>query len=159
VTLEISPENRGDHRVRAERPRTEQELFDESGRDTIPIDALSLTELVSRVEESLGPAPSFVWIDVQGYEGYIFRGGEEWLRTGIPVYSEVWPYGILRAGMTLDEFIEIVTRPWTHFWLDRDQGFVRFAIGELRPLLDELGPMQHLNVLFVKESGDPAVQA
>ena len=66
-------------------------------------------------------SPALIWIDVQGYEGFVYRGAGGTLAGGLPTVSEVWPYGILRAGMTLEEFCNIVNGIWSDYWVYRRQ--------------------------------------
>jgi len=148
ISLELSGSNFGDHRVRSKSPRTERETFGESNRTLVTIPSMRLDDLVARTELERGPAPSMVWIDVQGYEGYVFQGGRSWLGGGIPVYSEVWPYGILRAGMELDEFCDIAESIWTHFHVWERGDLAARPMAELRPLMDALGPDGSTNILF-----------
>ena len=98
-----------------------------------------------------------MWIDIQGYEGYVFKGAREFLATGIPVVSEIWPYAIARAEMTMEEFNELVTGLWTSFWVKSHRkysraGFIRYPIVAFSSFLDELGPDGgYDNVIFTIE--------
>jgi hypothetical protein len=98
-------------------------------------------------------SPSFIWIDVQGYEGYVFKGGKSLLEKGLPTVSEVWPYGILRAGMSLDDFASTVSAIWTDYWILRRDRFTRYPITVFDRYLEELGTDGHFeNVIFTKRS-------
>lgn len=106
VELEIAKENFGDHRVRAAHS-LERALMSEEGRATVRVPARTLDDLMA--EASLDPARvGLVWADIQGFEGYLFRGASATLAHGAPVLSEFWPYGILRSGMDRDTFASIV---------------------------------------------------
>src|SRR5438477_4908957 len=93
-------------------------------------------------------APSFMWVDVQGYEGYVFKG----TATGLPTVSEIWPYGILRSGMSLEEFAKTVNTIWSDFWIERRGRFVRYPIMVFDRYLEELGTDGTGNVIFTKKS-------
>lgn len=83
--------------------------------------------------------PSVVWIDIEGHEGYVFRGGQKLLSEGIPVISEISPYVIERAGMKLDEFTSIVKNFWSRYWINREQKFVSYPIATIESYYDEIG--------------------
>jgi hypothetical protein len=82
---------------------------------------------------------SLLWVDVQGWEGYIFLGAERLLSTGIPVASELWPYGMRRAGMSQEQFCEIAERFWSSYWVLRRGKFIQYPIQMLNVYFDELG--------------------
>jgi len=153
LTMEMSATNMGDHRIRADRPLTNGELNAESQRHTIRVPALPLDEalrLPSILEASLA-APVLLWIDVQGYEGYVFRGADRFLSSGPPTVAEIWPYGILRAGMELEEYSQIVRQYWTDFWVYRRGRLTSYPTSVIEHYLDELGPGGHYeNVVFTK---------
>ena len=96
-------------------------------------------------------SPSLLWVDVQGYEGYVFRGGQSRLSQGVPTVAEVWPYGIRRAGMQLAEFTDIVGCIWTDYWVYRRQRFTRYPISVFDRLLEEIGSDGGFeNVIFTR---------
>jgi FkbM family methyltransferase len=102
--LELSDSNFGDHRVRVASDR--KALMGEEGRATVRVPLRSLDDVV----ESAGLQPErigLVWIDVQGYEGHLFRGARRTLAGGSPVLTEFWPYGIQRSGMDRDAYAEL----------------------------------------------------
>lgn len=157
LTMELSPTNPGDHRIRRAPDGGATERQRESVRETISVRSMPLHEALKlpEVTNAAMPSPSLVWIDVQGYEGYVFRGARDTLATGIPAVSEVWPYGILRAGMSLDEFAAVVGGIWSDYWVERKKRFVRYPIGVFDRLLDEIdvdGGSQ--NVIFT--GGNPS---
>lgn len=151
LTFELSETNYGDHRVRqsSEVPAATREIFNESSRRVITVPAETLDSLVDGLPPPFKEDIAVIWIDVQGYEGYVFAGAKEVLKRGVPVVSEVWPYGIVRAGMTLDSFDAIVTSCWSSYWIKRRGRFVRNPIVAFRALLDELGSDgDYENVIF-----------
>lgn len=151
LTLELSPVNQGDHRIRSTPVLNAIELHNETARLTIQVPALSLDELLAIPEISRSPAakPSLLWIDVQGYEGHIFAGGKEFLSTGIPAVAEIWPYALLRSGMSLKEFTHIVTEIWSDYWVERDARLIRYPVSVFDRYLEELGTTGYSeNVIF-----------
>ena len=55
-----------------------------------------------------------LWVDIQGHEGYLFKGARRTLARGMPVVSEFWPYGLRRAGFDPQSFTAIVASTFTH---------------------------------------------
>lgn len=141
VAFELSGSNFGDHRVHAERVDAEQpNLYDEATRPVVTVEVDTLDHiLATRLAPGLAEQVALVWIDVQGFEGFVFRGGVETFRRGIPVFAEVWPYGIRRTGMGTDEYCAIAQELWKSYWVWRRGRFVRYPTLALPSLMDELG--------------------
>lgn len=92
LLLEQSPDNRGDHRVAVSDSDGD---FGEASRQRIRVASTRLDRLV--------PPPSggtrvLVWMDTQGYEGFVLKGATSLLNAGFPVVSEFWPYGMKRSA-------------------------------------------------------------
>jgi len=153
LTMELSPDNLGDHRIRQVPTSGVSELERESARRIIRVDSLPLPHILDLPEvQARGLSlPSFVWIDVQGYETYVFRGGMSLFEKGLPAVSEIWPYGILRAGIGLQTFIKTVSSIWTDYWVERRGRFTRYPMSVLDRYLDELGTEGYYeNVIFTR---------
>jgi len=151
--MELAPNNPGDHRIRSVPVQGVAERLRESTRQTVPVKAFPMARVFSLPDvEKLGrKGPSFVWIDVQGYEGYAFDGGRTMLSVGVPTVSEIWPYGILRAGMPLEKFVSLVQSIWSDYWVQRRGKFVRYPIAVFDRFLAELGTDGAFeNVIFTK---------
>ena len=95
--------------------------------------------MLQRVPPEFAEEICLLWVDIQGYEGFMFQGAENTLSRGIPVVSEIWPYGIAKAGMTSDEFCGIARRFWSAYAVWRDEEFVEYPIEMFGRFLDELG--------------------
>jgi FkbM family methyltransferase len=155
LEMELSPDNPGDHRIREVPATGASESLLESARKTIQVTSLPLHQIMDLPEvRDFGLAsPSLMWIDVQGYEGHVFKGGGSLLKKGLPTVSEIWPYGILRAGMPLADFIDTVSAIWTDYWVERRGRFTRYPITVFDRYIDELGTDGHFgNVIFTKGS-------
>jgi FkbM family methyltransferase len=152
LTMELSPSNPGDHRIRVAPTADATERQNESSRRTVQVQSLTLKQVVELPEvRALARTPSLLWIDVQGYEGYVFSGGADVLGVGMPAVSEVWPYGIHRAGMSLQAFESVVRSIWSDYWVYRRNRFVRYPISAFGRFLDELGSDGYFeNVIFTK---------
>ncbi len=154
LKMELSEDNPGDHRVKGANELVTDERYGESKRRMVEVRAIQLDKLIIESDVAnrvrLG-REALVWVDVQGYEGYVFKGARTLLSSGLPVVSEIWPYGILRAGMKLDEFTNIVSSIWTDFWVLRGDRFIRYPVSVFDCYLDELGTEDgYGNVIFTK---------
>lgn len=139
MAMEIAEGNLGDHRVKMSGSRVEP-LMNEADRKILQVAAYSLDDFVrgGGGERRITEAPSLLWVDVQGHEGRVFSGGHSLLRGKVPVVAEIWPYGILRSGMSLEEFHDIVRGLWECFWVERKGNFVRYPVDFLSHFLQEL---------------------
>lgn len=102
VTLELSPNNFGDHRVRTtDAPGS----WNEDERSTVEVPGVRLDDLLREHDiplESVG----LLWLDTQGHEGHVLASAPHLLATKVPVITEFWPYGLRRSG-GIDAFIDI----------------------------------------------------
>ena len=154
LTFELSDKNYGDHRVRlsAAGDGVERDIFHESDRQVITVPAERLDDIMAGLPTRFTEDVAVVWIDVQGYEGYVFGGARELLARGVPVVSEIWPYGIARAGMTMDQFNSVITSIWPYFWMKRRTHFARYPIVAFRAFLDDVGLDGYYdNVIFTSK--------
>ena len=141
LKMEISPDNLGDHRIQGSDALTQVKHVSEESRaleqvKVLPLDDLIRLPEIAERKWTLGNA--VLWIDVQGYEGHVFQGAKAFLAKGVPTVSEIWPYGILRSGMSLDEFCRIVQSNWSDYWVLRGERFIRYPISMFDRYLDEI---------------------
>ena len=156
LTMEISPHNLGDHRVRTTPTQNASERENESSRGTIEVPSLPLQRILDlpEVKSSAAAYPSLIWLDVQGYEGYVFSGSKELFRSGIPTVSEIWPYGIHRAGMSMEQYASVVGSIWSEYWIERRNRYIRYPMAVFNCYLDEIGSTGHFeNVIFTNGKG------
>ena len=149
VELERSDVNFGDHRVLGE-PRGAA-LMGEETRRRVSVPLRTLDDVVAGA--AIAPARvGLIWVDVQGYEGRLFRGARAALAGGAPVLAEVWPYGIRRAGMDRDEYAAIVRELFERVIVVGAEGtsFEPRDPAAIAALFDELPrPEQNAEVLFM----------
>jgi len=88
VALTINHTNPGDHQI------------DGTGDQTIEVRMRRLADLVTI------DRPTLLWLDVQGYEGHVFRGAGNAL--GCPALVEFWPQRLESTGGYAD-FIDAVS--------------------------------------------------
>jgi len=91
LALELSEDNLGDHRIR---------LNDLLGRDNE--DKRHKIHIQSNTLDTLCPVDpaenTLIWMDTQGYEGYVLAGARRWLEARTPLVAEFWPYGMKRVN-------------------------------------------------------------
>jgi FkbM family methyltransferase len=140
VEFELSDTNLGDHRVRVgARLVDAAERQHESARRVISVQAERLDNLLSGLPAAFLDQIALIWVDVQGYEGYVFMGAKNLISTNVPLVAEIWPYGIRRSGMMQEQFCDIAANTWTYYWVRRRGKFVRYPIRVLDALFEELG--------------------
>ncbi len=153
LNFELSQDNYGDHRVcdlTLSDVNPKLEHYGESTRERISVPAKSLDAVLEPIEARLGMKASLIWIDIQGYEGYAFRGAKKSLSRGTPVVSEIAPYLIHRTSMSRNEFCRIAEATWQSFFVWRRSSFVRYPISLLSGFYDELEKADaHDNVIFL----------
>jgi FkbM family methyltransferase len=155
LLFEISDVNFGDHRVRNDfQVDSIGERYNESKRQTLKVKCDKLDDLLVNLHansKDFLDNLSVMWIDIQGYEGYAFIGAKNILSKGIPVVSEIWPYGIRRAGMSEEEYCNIAKSFWSNYWVMRRGRFIKYPIETLPILFDELGNGRgQTNIIFTK---------
>jgi FkbM family methyltransferase len=149
LELELSSDNSGDHRIRhAAVPGA----FHEQRRRTVKIQARTLDTVFAEDAALRAEDVALIWLDIQGHEGQFFQGAREVLRRGMPVVSEIWPYAILRSGMSRQRFGEIVSSLFSHFFLPQGEDFEKGSIAEIDVLFDTYAaPRQMCQVLLVRD--------
>lgn len=150
LDFELSNDNSGDHRIWHEIKNIDPE-FRKTNCDVIQVNSDRIDSLIKKIPEQFKGDIALMWIDVQGHEGYVFQGAKDLLSEGIPVVSEIWPYGIKRAGMSEDDYIDIVSAIWSDYWVMRRGKFIRYPIDTLNIFFKELGYDGYFeNIIFTK---------
>jgi FkbM family methyltransferase len=145
VAFELSGDNFGDHRVRATAPVTGPEHYGESGRRVTKVPARRLDDALT---ESQRRGLSLIWMDVQGYEAHVLRGAPRVIATTVPLVTEIWPYGLRRAGTSNATFCDVAASHWATFSELPD--LEPRPVAELPALLDRLsGDEDYTNVVFL----------
>ena len=100
LEFELDPRNFGDHRVR----KTEESgKYGEDMREVIRVKSARLDDLCAELIYER----AIIWMDVQGYEGYVLGGSTELINKKVPIVAEFWPYGLRRSGCFYD-FIDAI---------------------------------------------------
>jgi FkbM family methyltransferase len=91
LSFELSETNYGDHRIRFS---SESGLYGEDQRKVINIKSEPLDTVVGDID----PASTLIWMDTQGFEGYVLKGAERTLAKRPPLVIEFSPYHMIRCG-------------------------------------------------------------
>jgi hypothetical protein len=91
LDLELSEDNLGDHRIG---------LSDPYGHDNgVEIRKIQIQSNTLNTLCPVEPAENtLIWMDTQGYEGYVLAGATRWLDTGTPLVMEFDPYLMKRVN-------------------------------------------------------------
>jgi FkbM family methyltransferase len=91
LRFDLSPHNSGDHRVHSDQALT---FHFERDRKSILVPSSRLDTLIQSPDRS----SMLIWMDTQGYEGFILKGAQRLLQARVPMVVEFWPYGMTSAG-------------------------------------------------------------
>ncbi len=106
MTLELSEENRGDHRLRLGAP-VGPGLLGEGARQTISVPARRLDDVLAGAELV---APVVLKIDTQGADVSVLRGADRLLGFADYVIVEYFPYALRRAGASPSDLGSLLAR-------------------------------------------------
>ena len=98
ATMELSPTNFGDHRIRPASTGVNG-VDDENSGTTRQVRTRTLDELVA-TEKIPITNETLIWLDTQGHEGQILDGAQTLFESSTRPYLtlEFWPYGLERTG-------------------------------------------------------------
>jgi len=114
MVMELSEWNFGDHRIRTS-PVPIQGQQGEERRRTVRVPVRTLDDVLTEPGAVAAERIGLLWIDIQGHEGHFLKGARQTLARGMPVVTELWPYGLRRAGFDTDSFAALVAGMFTHF--------------------------------------------
>lgn len=147
MELELSGDNSGDNRIRV---LDTGGAWKEDRRALVRVRVRTLDEALAEAAVEPGTV-RLVWADIQGHEGRFLEGARHTLARGVPVVSELWPYGILRSGMPRSEYVRVVEELFTHFYLLRAGAPEKHPIRAVDRLFDEYrAPKQSCQVIYVR---------
>ena len=109
LNFELSEDNFGDHRVQIQKTSG---LYGEENRKVISVNINTLDYALKDYDLS----ECVLFMDTQGYEGYVLSGARRLIDARAPVVTEFWPYGLKRSN-GLDMFYKALsTSKYTTMW-------------------------------------------
>ncbi|MFY9138682.1 FkbM family methyltransferase [Zwartia sp.] len=133
ILFELSETNFGDHRIRTS---DKAGLHGESTRKTVSVKSERFDDLFP----DLDPNETLIWIDTQGYEGYILAGASLNLVKNIPLVVEFWPYGMNRSGSFPALKASLLGKGYTSFYdLETQDGPLPLTEENLQNLYTKIG--------------------
>jgi FkbM family methyltransferase len=96
LRLYLSENNKGDHRIYESSEK----------RESIEIESVTLDDYFKEFTRKI----SFIKIDTQGADGFVFQGMTDLLKRNddVVIMSEFWPIGLKRCGMEPIDYLKIV---------------------------------------------------
>jgi FkbM family methyltransferase len=145
LVFELSATNLGDHRVRM---RPDSGLMQEAERRTISVRSETLDSIIEEVD----PSDTLIWIDTQGFEGYVLSGAPRALSRRVPLVIEFWPYAMQRVGSYTALKEALVAAGYEQYCdLDGSPDWIRLTPGRLDAMsaaLEKRGPYAYTDLLL-----------
>lgn len=148
IEFEIDELNSGDSRVRKTVGSGD---LKEHKRRTVSVKAKTFDAFL-RENKNIRPGEiDLFWIDIQGHEGHFFKGAQAFFREHrIPVVNEFWGYGILRSGVTREEYSKNVRETFTKVYYWTDGEFQVQSTAEIEKLFDRYSrPREIASIILV----------
>lgn len=133
LTLELSEKNYGDHRIRTSE-NVEPGAFNEQHRHVIRIAARTFDSLTDEELSVPRDQIKLVWMDIQGHEAHFMKGAQTFLKQHphVPVIMEYWPYAMKRAGITSEDFSNLVSSLFKGYYTLTETGYEFHSVDEIR---------------------------
>ena len=130
LVLEQSKDNFGDHRI----------SIDENSNDSSLIKINVKSESLDSIFDAAVDKDVLVWMDTQGFEGYVLAGASKTISNKIPLVIEFWPFGMLRAKSYAYLKKALLAGSYTKFYLlDGEPEANRLSEAALDELWEKLG--------------------
>lgn len=88
--FELSDDNTGDNRLSID---AVDNAYNEASRSKIRVPLKRFDNLLPGIDATI----CVIWIDVQGFEGFVLAGASAVLKSKPPLVLEFWPYGMRRT--------------------------------------------------------------
>jgi FkbM family methyltransferase len=98
MTMWLGDQNHGDHRL-----WHRSDLHLQSMSETVQVKVVPLDDLLSETTKV-----GLIWIDTQGFEGFVLDGASRTRASGTPFVTEFWPDG-MKASNSWDRYANIVS--------------------------------------------------
>jgi FkbM family methyltransferase len=133
LEFELSENNFGDHRIRIIHNNG---VNNESNRKTIQVRC----ETLDHFSKEINPKSTLIWMDTQGFEGFVLSGATQILQSSPPMVIEFWPYGMNRTGSYESLKNALCNARYTVFYdLDGDMKGTTLTKESLDNLFQEIG--------------------
>lgn len=133
LDFELSEVNFGDHRVRI---TSKPGLQGEENRKVISVKVNTLDAVLANFDTN----ECVIFMDTQGFEGNILGGAKGAIEAGVPIVTEFWPYGLLRADGLERFYSALLNAPYTAMYdLKHPEIRLRFSIDAVRNIANDLG--------------------
>lgn len=143
LVFELSKDNYGDHRVSL---GTQDGRFGEAGRERTVVRCESLDSQVGGDLQGC-----LIWMDTQGFEGFVLQGGARSLQSRPPLVVEFWPYGMQRNGSYEALKQAVLQAGYTHFHdLELDEGPVPVSTAAFDAVWQRLGTAGRFTDLLIQ---------
>jgi hypothetical protein len=129
LALEISGNNWGAYRIFVS---SADERFSESKRKRVIVNSTTLDKLIHQNELK----GILIWIDAQGYEGFILKGAKNVLSSKPPIVIEFEPY-VMKRSRSYDALKKAIGIYRGYYDLDSPSNF--YPINSLDGLYKRLG--------------------
>lgn len=126
LNFELSEDNSGDHRIHI---TSSDGIYGEARRRHITVPS---TTLNSYFAEPPNRDKTLIWMDVQGYEGFVIAGASKLLSLKTPLGLEFWPYGLARANSF--ERLMRCLEPYQHYYDLNSENGAALPIQQLHDL-------------------------
>lgn len=148
--LICNPDNCGDFRIQPVNLEINStNLFNEDNYTREVTQFITLNELMKQgilKSEEIG----FIWIDCQGSEGLIFKGGEQFFqKVSVPLYVEFWPYGINRLAAK-ETYFNFIANYSSQLWKLTSEKFEPISLDFLNSFYNEnLNTGEYIDILVI----------
>ena len=148
LVFELSPDNSGDHRIRMD-DEVQSVLFDEAERQISRVPVSTLDELVTDAGVDISDI-RLIWMDVQGHEWHVLAGAQSVLHYGVPTAMEFWPYGLNRAGVTREMFMDFVNKHFSHMIDIADEEGALVEVSHIEQLYEKYPGKINTDIILLK---------
>lgn len=147
IDMELSDDNYGDHRVRR---TTRNGAYGESKRKTVQVKMSRLDTFLNNYPKDI--KLGLIFMDIQGHEYDFFIGAKDViLNSEVPTVTEFWPYGLARAKIKRDDYYELISSMYTHYYDVEDM--IKNKIDEIFCLFDKYdGPNIITDIILLNEN-------
>ena len=147
IEMELSDDNYGDHRVRR---ISSNGAYGESKRKTVQVEMNRLDTFLNNYSQDI--KLGLIFMDIQGHEYDFFIGAKDVIiNSEIPTVTEFWPYGLVRAKIKKDDYFELLSSMYTHYYDAEDM--IKKKIGDICSLFDKYdNPDVGTDIILVNEN-------